>query len=59
MSTSAQQVLAGKADSGWYVFVGCLLGFATANNKIIGPWVTGILGIALIYQLGKTLQKKG
>jgi hypothetical protein len=43
-----------NADSGWYVFVGVMAGVLTANTQI-GPYVFGLLGVALIYQLGQLL----
>jgi hypothetical protein len=44
-------------SSGWYVFLACITGIATADTKV-GPWVTGVLGLALIYQLGLYLNDK-
>lgn len=44
-----------NADSGWYVFLGVMAGVVTANSKA-GPYVFGILGVALLYQVGQLLR---
>lgn len=40
-----------SADSGWWIAIGALIGMMSANLPVIGPAVTGILFVALIYQL--------
>ena len=42
---------------GWYVAIACLFGLITADTKI-GPLVSGILTVGVIYQLTLLVQGK-
>lgn len=44
-------------DNGWWVLVGCFGGILVSGTRI-APLATGILAIALIYQLNLLLQGK-
>jgi hypothetical protein len=46
-----------KMSDGWYVAIACTFGIITADTKI-GPVVSGILTIGLIYQLTLLIQGK-
>lgn len=44
-------------DNGWWVFIGCL-GALLLSGTVVAPISTGILGVALIYQLNLLLKGK-
>jgi hypothetical protein len=43
---------------GWYVFIACASGILFSGVPVVGEILLGVLGIALIYQLGLLLQGK-
>ena len=46
-----------KATQGWYITGGIVVAIALANTKA-GPFLLGILGVALLYQTNLLLQHK-
>ena len=46
-----------KLTDGWYIAIACTAGIVTADTKI-GPLISGILTIGLIYQLTLLIQGK-
>lgn len=43
---------------GWYITGAVVVGIALANVPVVGTFVLGILGVALLYQIGQLLQHK-
>lgn len=46
-----------SATQGWYIAAGITVSIALANTKA-GPFLVGILGVALLYQINLLLQGK-
>jgi hypothetical protein len=44
-----------KITAGWYVAIGCIGGIALANTPV-GPLATGLLAIALLYQVTNLIE---